>query len=175
MPFVPPLGTLFVAWAGESALRRWVERLGPDLQPGDERVYTEMVQRVRARGWSMAVASRSQIAFEIALSQLSIPRPTTEQQDAVRSAARRVGTSSHEHPDLDPDGLHHVRNLSAPVFDAGGTVVLQLTLIGLPRDCGADAVESHRRRLSEATDRITVALGGRAPWPLPGGHHTAAR
>ncbi len=170
MPFVPPLGTLFVAWARESAMSRWVERLGPDLHPGDELLFTEMARRVRDRGWSLALASRSQIAFEIALSQLSVPHPTSPQQDAVRSAARRVGTSSHEPCELDPDGLHHVRNISAPVFDAAGTVVLQLTLIGLPRDCSLRDVEAHRSRLSQATGRITVSLGGRAPWPLAVDH-----
>ena len=167
MPFVPPLGTLFVAWAGEPALGRWVDRLGPDLHAGDELRYASMVQRVRERGWSLALAGRPQIAFELALSQLSVPHPTAQQQDAVRRAARQVGTSSHEPADLDPTGLHHVRNVSTPVFDAAGTVVLQLTLIGLPRHCSVAEIEAVRRRLSQATDRITVSLGGSAPWPPP--------
>lgn len=163
MPFVPPLGTLFVAWAGESAVSSWIARLGSDLHPGDERVYNEMVRRVRDRGWSMALASRPQIAFELALRELSVQQPTPQQQDAVRAAARHVGTASHEPPDLDPQTGHHVRNISAPVFDATGTVVLQLTLIGLSRDSHLAEVLAHRSRLSEATDRITQSLGGRLP------------
>ncbi len=160
VPFVPPLGAPFVAWAGPEAFSHWVARLGPDLRPGDEQHYAEMVQRVRRRGWSLAVAGRPQIALEVALAQLSLPRPTEQEQEAVRAAARRVGTATHEPAELERDGACRVRNLSAPVFDAGGTVVLVLTLIGLPTTCSARELEGYRDQLLAATGRLTAALGG---------------
>ena len=159
MPFVPPLGAPFVAWAGPAAFQAWIARLGPDLRPGDEEHYAEMLQRVRERGWSVALAGRPQIAFELALARLSLPAPTTQEQSAVAAAARRVGPGSHEPAELDDDACGRIRNMSAPVFDASGAVVLMLTLIGLRRTASADEVARLRDRLLAATGRISRSLG----------------
>lgn len=163
MPFVPPLGVLFVAWADSAAVEGWLDRLGPGLPTGDAERYTEMVGRVRERGWSSALGGRPQIAFELALAQLSMPKPAQEQQQAVREAARQVGPGSHEPADFKDGESYSVRNISAPVFDDVGRVVLMLTLIGLPKTCTFVDVERYRDRLLAATDRITRALGGHSP------------
>lgn len=166
MPFVPPLCSLFVAWADQQVRERWLRRLGRDVPVEDVAAYTEIVDRVRARGWSMALGGRSHIAFELALAQLSMPAPTAEQQGAVRDAARRVGPHSHEPATLEEGQPYKVRNISAPVFDDSGDVVLMLTLIGLPLISRLEELAYYRDRLCSAADRITRRLGGRTPVPV---------
>jgi flavin reductase (DIM6/NTAB) family NADH-FMN oxidoreductase RutF/DNA-binding IclR family transcriptional regulator len=163
MPFVPPLCALFVAWSGADAVTKWLRNLDPHMSTEDARRYTEMVAVVRRRGWSLALSGRPQIAFELALAQLSVRAPTDGQQQAVREAALRVGHSSHEPAHLDAETPYRVRNISAPVFDDRGDVVLMLTLIGLPKVLKLIDIERHRDRLLAATDHVTRALGGRRP------------
>ena len=169
MPFVPPLCSLFVAWAGDGAVERWLANLDPRMPEEDARRYREMVATVRRRGWSIALAGRPHIAFELALAQLSVEAPTEAQQQAVREAAVNLGHGSHEPPELLPDTPYRVRNISAPVFDESGAVVLMLTLIGLRKVLELGEIERHRDRLLAATDRITRALGGRRPAEVKGG------
>ena len=75
MPFVPPLCSVFVAWAGDDAVERWLANLDPQMPAEDAQRYREMVATVRRRGWSIALAGRPHIAFELALAQLSVARP----------------------------------------------------------------------------------------------------
>jgi flavin reductase (DIM6/NTAB) family NADH-FMN oxidoreductase RutF/DNA-binding IclR family transcriptional regulator len=163
MPFVPPLCALFVAWAGPAAVKDWLAYLDPHMPEEDALRYMEMVATVRRRGWSIALTGRSHIAFELALAQLSVRAPTESQRQAVREAAVNLGHGSHEPPELLPRTPYRVRNISAPVFDESGDVVLMLTFIGLPKVLELSDIERHRDRLLAATDHVTRALGGRRP------------
>lgn len=163
MPFVPPLCSVFVAWAGDDVVERWLANLDPQMPERDARCYREMIARVRRRGWSIALAGRPHIAFELALAQLSVQAPTEAQQRAVREAAVNLGHGSHEPAELHPGTSYRVRNISVPVFDSSGAVVLMLTLIGLRKLLNTRGIDSHRDRLLVAADRITRALGGRRP------------
>ena len=165
MPFVPPLCSVFVAWAGADVVESWLANLDPQMPEEDAQRYREMVATVRRRGWSIALAGRPHIAFELALAQLSVRAPTEAQQQAVREAAVHLGHSSHEPDELGPDELYRVRNISAPVFDESGAVVLMLTLIGLRKVLLMGEIERHRDRLLAATERVTRALGCRRPEP----------
>lgn len=163
MPFVPPLGALFLAWHDDAEVQAWLDRLDPQMAADDARLYREMIERVRRRGWSTAVSTPSWIAFELTLANLS-QRPTPDQLESVHDAARHVGPASHEPTDgvLGGSALR-VRNISAPVFDEHGEVVLMLTIIGLPRACDAAVFDRFRTGLLEATRSITAALGGTVP------------
>lgn len=169
MPFVPPLCSLFVAWADEAAVDGWLANLDPQMPVEDAQRYREMVATVRRRGWSIALAGRPHIAFELALANLSVRNPTEAQQQAVREAAVHLGHGSHDPPELSADRPYRVRNISAPVFDESGAVVLMLTLIGLRRFLGLSEIERHRDRLLSAAGRITRTLGGRRPAEVKGG------
>jgi flavin reductase (DIM6/NTAB) family NADH-FMN oxidoreductase RutF len=174
LPFVPPLCCLFVAWAGEAAQQAWLDRLDPGMAAAEAQRYRDMVDRVRRRGWSIALGSRSQIAFELDLVELGAAGGG-ERQRAVQEAARRVGPGGHEPDDatLAPDRALNVRNLNAPVFDPAGDVVLMLTLIGFPRSATGADVERDRDRLVSAAASITRALGGE-PLSPPSGTRASA-
>lgn len=124
-----------------------------------------LVAFLRRRGWSIALAGRAHIAFEPAPAGLSVRAPTEEQQQA--GGQPRPG--SHDPPELSSERPYRVRNISAPVFDASGAVVMMLALIGLRRYLGLGEIERHRDRLVAATGRITRALGGSRPAEVKGG------
>lgn len=55
MPLVPPLGSVFVAWAGDSEIDRWLAQLGPRGTEADLARYRKALENVRARGYSLGV------------------------------------------------------------------------------------------------------------------------
>jgi flavin reductase (DIM6/NTAB) family NADH-FMN oxidoreductase RutF/DNA-binding IclR family transcriptional regulator len=159
MPFVPPLGALFLAWAEPEAVDRWLRRLGSEVGPDEAAMYRRMVERVRTRGWSLALRTRGQIAFELALAEWT-SRGGDVQHEAIHRAALQLGTASHERTDAElAMPVVQVRNISAPVWDDRG-VVLMLTLIGLPTSSHFTEVERYRQRLLRGARLITEALGG---------------
>jgi flavin reductase (DIM6/NTAB) family NADH-FMN oxidoreductase RutF/DNA-binding IclR family transcriptional regulator len=162
MSCVPPLGGLFYAWADPARQREWLGRLGPGAE-GVAGEYEAMLERIRVRGWSTALASRGHIAFELTLAE-AWNRGDEADAEAVAAAVRGIGHASHEPDDasLETDALR-IRNISAPVFDHAGEVVLTLTLVGLPRTCTRDEFIRLRDRLLTATDETTHAIKGRRP------------
>lgn len=163
MPCVPPLGGLFFAWAEPARQHAWLARLGP----GSDTIaaeYRAMLERIRARGWSTALATRSHIAFELALVE-AWKRSSEPDPDAVAAAVRAIGHASHEPDDasLEGDALR-IRNISVPVFDQAGEVVLTLTVVGLPRTCTHDEFLRLRDRLLHAAEATTRASSN-AIWP----------
>lgn len=162
MPFVPPLATPLVAWEGPAAVQGWLDRLNPALPEEDAARYRQLLERVRSRGWSLSLAGADRIAFEAAVAELSSTVPSDEQEQAVRDAAHRLGWAGHEPDDLEPGETYPVRNISGPVFDAAGHVVLMLSLF-VGRRCTGSEVERLRARLLQGCAAVTGVLGGRQP------------
>jgi DNA-binding IclR family transcriptional regulator len=162
MPFVPPLGTLLVAWEPASVVQAWLHRLGPELSEDDRARYCLLLERVRRRGWSISLSSAKRIAFEAAVTQLSVDSPSLEQEEAVREAAYRVGWVGHEPDDLQAGETYRVRIISGPIFSSRGRVVLMLSLL-VGRRCTGEEIERLLRRLLQACTAVTAALGGDRP------------
>ncbi|WP_433505460.1 flavin reductase [Pseudonocardia halophobica] len=173
MPFVPPLGTLLVAWEPPAAVQAWLDRLDPKLPERDAGHYRQLLERVRRRGWSISLASAERIAFEAALTQLSVQSPTPEQEKAVRDTAGRVGWLGHEPDDLAAGQTYPVRNVSGPIFNSDGRCVLMLSLF-VGRRCTGEEVEHLRDCVLQASAVVTAALSGRHPDERPTSRTTQA-
>ncbi len=65
--------------------------------------------------------------------------------------------------DVDPDTSYRVSAIAAPVFGAGGSVVLALTLNGFDGPLGGADVLERANRLVASTRSITKAIQGRQP------------
>ena len=50
IPLAPPLGTVFLAWAGPTRIDRWLRKLGPNATEAQLAGYRAAVDRVRERG-----------------------------------------------------------------------------------------------------------------------------
>lgn len=168
IPFLPPLGTAFVAWAGPLARRAWLDRAGKDSPPGTVAALEETLAQVRAAGYSVGRGRDWHGALNTVLAKADPTDPADPGHDAIRrliralppgyespAAAPAEAFSAHRHAD-------ELRTLSAPVFGRDGTTVLVLTLIGVhhPLDGGgADPVAA----LRAAAATVTAALGGAQP------------
>ena len=85
-----------------------------------------------------------------------------EQQEAIRRSIDRLG-SDYEPANLEPGRTNPVRNLSVPVFGPTGSVVLLLSVYGLPTYSSPEDVDRYREHLSRAADAVTERLDGERP------------
>jgi hypothetical protein len=168
IPFVPPLGTAFVAWAGPLARRAWLDRAGKDSPPGTLAALEATLAQVRAAGYSVGRGRDWHGAPNTVLAKADPTDPADPGHDAIRRLIRSLPPGYESpavaSPEAEVSRRHadELRTLSAPVFGRDGTAVLVLTLIGVhrPLDGGGDDPVA---ALRAAAASVTTALGGAQP------------
>ncbi|MBL7489551.1 flavin reductase [Frankia sp. AgB1.9] len=168
IPFLPPLGTAFVAWAGPLARRAWLDRAGKDSPPGTVAALEETLAQVRAAGYSVGRGRDWHGALNTVLAKADPTDPADPGHDAIRRLIRSLPPGYESPAVASPEGqvprrhADELRTLSAPVFGRDGTAVLVLTLIGVhrPLDGGGDDPVA---ALRAAAATVTTALGGAQP------------
>ncbi|MCW2984326.1 MAG: hsaB 3 [Conexibacter sp.] len=162
LPFVPPLGTLFVAWEDEPTLRAWIDR--HPASANAEPALRRMSALVQQRGWSLVLSSERQSALERAIARVARRPLEASHARSVHQAALDVLPSSQAHEPLltEDDQLLDVSHLGAPVRDAQGRVLLELALTLFPNPVSADELEGYRSALLESAARATSAVAAAA-------------
>lgn len=148
MPLRPPLGSVFVAWAGDEEIDRWLAGLGPKATTADLARYRTALEVVRERGYSVGLGGDEQQRMVEAL---------------AADGGAGVGAEEYALTELADEAAYRVNHIGAPVFDARGRVALALFLIGFQGQIPAREVPHYAKRLAEAAGEVTDALGGRAP------------
>jgi len=172
MPFVAPLAAPLVAWASEEDATAWINRV-PAIGAKEKSTYARMLDVVRTRGWSIALASERQIALEAAVGKMSVEAPTEAELDAVRRAAMGI-PDGYEPAELGNGDLR-VRHVSAPVFGPEGRALLMLSLYRLPHAVRASDVQVYAHRLCAVAETLTTAFGGARPDGHPAPTRVAAQ
>jgi len=156
IPFEPPMGTAFVAWASDAAREAWLKRLPKDAPEGTLETLERTLAEVREAGYSVGRGHRwhSQAA-EV----LSRDQPDQHRDETAQELHRLIQMlpADYESPRIDADD---VRTVSTPVRGPGGSVVLVLS-VTVPgrRSLGADLTWTVER-LRAAADAVTKALEG---------------
>lgn len=151
LPLVPPLGTVFVAWAGDDAIEAWLGRLGPSVSERERKLYRRALAAVRERGYSVALAGEGQQRLVEALTEAGHVGDGPE------------GADEYALLELAGDAAYRINHIGAPVFGPGGEVALGLFLIGFRGQIPAEDVPGYATRLVEASEGVTAALAGHRP------------
>lgn len=145
IPFVPPIGAPFLAWADDAAVRAWVGRSGHQPTSADRERLARLLARVRRRGWSLSLgggeAERAHDQLQDAIDRYS--EGDQRGRDHVQRLATELSCRFEPPHDLDEAAYYQVRLVSVPVFASDGSVPLALTLWGLPGP--ATGAEIHRQ------------------------------
>jgi len=154
-PFVAPLGTLFVRIDDELEVQRWVSPEGiPPRTDAEAEQFRAQAARAQRRGWSLVLDTPGQVALEATVGGGSADPDLPE---ALRILTDQLNIEGYE-AEVIPGHEYAVRHLIVPVRAAGGEVVLNLSLYGLPRRCSAEDIETWRARLSAAAESVARAL-----------------
>jgi flavin reductase (DIM6/NTAB) family NADH-FMN oxidoreductase RutF/DNA-binding IclR family transcriptional regulator len=153
IPFLPPLGTAFVAWASEPAKAAWLNLAAPEQREELEGVLAE----VREAGYSVG---RSASWHREVGSILAHARATTP--ETSESIARLIGElpADYESPSAGSADRAEVRSVSVPVTGPDGTTVLVLTLMVTSKSALSAAIEDHADRLTKAARTVAAAIAG---------------
>jgi flavin reductase (DIM6/NTAB) family NADH-FMN oxidoreductase RutF/DNA-binding IclR family transcriptional regulator len=153
LPHLPPSGSIFAAWSPDGKRERWL-RLAPAATREQHR---DALRLVRERGYSLGLLSPAQREFASALEAMAQQQSTSWHT----SLSDLIPQLSYDPPDLTPDTLGLVRQVTAPVFDDGGQVALALTIFGYgaPPDGTPRLVQALVAAAAAATRRI----GGQEP------------
>jgi flavin reductase (DIM6/NTAB) family NADH-FMN oxidoreductase RutF/DNA-binding IclR family transcriptional regulator len=153
LPHLPPSGSIFAAWSPDGKRERWL-RLAPASTREQHR---DALRLVRERGYSLGLLSAAQREFASALEAMAQQQSTSWHT----SLSDLIPQLSYDPPDLTPETLGLVRQVTAPVFDDGGQVALALTIFGYgaPPDGTPRLVQALVAAAAAATRRI----GGQEP------------
>ena len=163
MPFVPPIGTPFVAWAPDAGVAAWLARSAQPLSEEARAQHLELIARVRERGWSLSLGDDRHTELLNAIERYSEGDPQS------RAHVQRLGNElayrfepAHE---LDAATEYDVRLVSVPVFGPEGSVVLMLTLWGLPYPSTGADVYRYLEIVRTAAQAIGKSIGDRTGQP----------
>ncbi|MEV5829421.1 flavin reductase [Spirillospora sp. NPDC052242] len=162
MPFAPPYGALFVAGRDEAAIDAWLARRNLPLTEQDREHYRRALRRVSSRGWSIALRAPEHDEVWDEIDAFSTTPRTPELERRVGALLERL-KEHYEPEDLEPERLHDVRLLGAPVHGPDGDVVQVLALFQMPPRASVERIAGWRDRLVRAADAVTAAIGGRPP------------
>jgi flavin reductase (DIM6/NTAB) family NADH-FMN oxidoreductase RutF len=149
LPFAPPLGGLFVAWAPAQQKELWLTRATDERQRERLRL---VLDRIRSRGFSLSLDGSAHAELELALTRLE-SEPGLEPR--VQRLLRQV-TGDYEPEDL--DRVQSVRQLAAPVFGPTGEVVMYLMLFGLASLVDPGTLHRTTTDLLDAAGRVSASL-----------------
>lgn len=154
-PCVPPIGTVFMAWAGERGVERWLARAGDQLTAEARDLYLTALAAVRRRGCALSLDGKGRAHLEQAMAGVR----------TLHDAVLELSQETYLLDDLRPDRTYALGHVAVPVFGPDGRAVLALTVYDLPDSQSADDVEALVARARAAAAAVTEALGGTVPDP----------
>jgi DNA-binding IclR family transcriptional regulator len=147
-PLVPPVGTVFLAWANRDRVQNWLSGLDKEVTPAKRERYLDALAMVRERGYSVAIGKGD--------------------DDSSRNASDVDDYLLFELREAERLPVAHI---AAPVFDPEGTVRLALTVVAFRDRLTSQEVPVVMKRLTAATARVARATWGvtpETPSPLSG-------
>ncbi|MDI2099229.1 flavin reductase [Ruicaihuangia caeni] len=158
LPFLPPMGAVFVAWAGEREFDAWLDRAGVEIDDSTRTTLSSMLADIRRQGWVGTPADDRFKAVERTVHDMARAGQLPALERALKTVLAEIATTAV--PARETAGAK-VHSLSAPVFNRDGRVVLALTLNWLGET--APITPEHLEALLTAAAEVTRTIGGATP------------
>ncbi|ORA11298.1 flavin reductase [Mycobacterium arosiense] len=159
VPFAPPGGYVFAAWAPDTVVNTWLQRHARRDHPEDVDIHLRRLERIRQRGFSLGLGGAAHHQFGTAARALR--RSETEDRSAAVARLISMLADDYEPEDLSVS-TSNIETITAPVFDKRGKVVLALVMYGLPDSTAPTQVDQLAERLLSATRAITATIGSQS-------------
>ncbi|WP_241385603.1 flavin reductase family protein [Rhodococcus sp. CH91] len=157
LPFVPPLGSLMVDHPGAPSRQDWLDR-APHTSREVREVAEIQLRRVQERGWSVTLSGEvNSRTLDELVDAFSAPARTPENEQRLIDALQRMA-ACHEPADIDPTAIYSPLQLSVPVRNPEGNVVMVLRLSGLPENTSGTEILDFIHRIRQSSTAIGLAL-----------------
>ena len=157
VPLVPPLGSVFLAWADDERPRSWIAR------SADPAKAAEVLARVRDRGYAVALEAEGRRVLGDALDHLADDPADPTVRGTVDDLVIELGQGEYQVGQLDRERTYDLSMISAPVFDTNGEVALALTLVGFEPGLTAEQVAAYGDRVRDVGVVLTKRTHGKLP------------
>jgi len=163
LPIVPPLGSVFVAWADDAGVDEWLQRVGPDAAAPELAQHRSSLAAIRERGYAVALEADARAQLGDALARLAGDARPAQVRGVIEDVIAELGHEEYLLGEVDRKVSYRVNTMGAPVFGPGGDVVLALFLVGFRGRLTGSEIEDHGERLLRATRDVTKSIHGTAP------------
>lgn len=154
LPFVPPLGTVFVAWSSPTEIDAWLLRLGPGAKKAELARYRHAIETVRARGFSIGLEADA---------RQELGRAVAERDPDLERIIEELGHQEYILLELERSVSYRLSMVAAPVFGPDGTVIMAIAMFGFRAPLDASELTRAGDRVLIATRAVTDAIHGREP------------
>lgn len=156
LPFMPPLGSVFAAWGDEKLRDTWIAQADHSSSDRDSECYPTMPERVRARGYAVALGHREVEHLERTWTRLN-DGDSSVSMKSFRAELKLVSRRFNPE-DIDDLERYELRSLAAPVFDPDGEVAFTLTAWGPPGDISRSEFDSYVEQLLKTCAAASEAI-----------------
>lgn len=126
IPYAPPFGVAFAAWAPPDEQRAWLAR-NPDVDAAAAKRLRSVLKQTRERGfdvdWTTPVLARVSRLLGEVRGDRTVPDPVLAVLDKALIDCAKVGYRFDDDPEIESQP---VATIAAPVFDEAGRVALIL-------------------------------------------------
>jgi DNA-binding IclR family transcriptional regulator len=162
VPLVPPLGSVFMAWAPAGVVDTWLARLGPDASRDEVELHLVTLDWVREHGYAVGLEGEVRTELGRTLAELTDEPASGDLRARLDRIVARLAREPYA-PTRAPRGPAAVSLVAAPVFGPYGDVVLALSAIGFPEPLDPDAVDSVGQRMRQSAAAVTAEIRGSSP------------
>jgi DNA-binding IclR family transcriptional regulator len=148
VPFRPPLGSTFCAWADDKDVEAWIARgddAGGKTAAGRHRAALALV---RERGFLVTLKSPEHAELKRVVSNPPAAKQPGEGR-RVGELIRALGHAHYQPERLERAKTYDIEIISAPIFDAYGAASYALTVSGFAEPVRGDAIERHASQLMQ--------------------------
>lgn len=162
VPFVPPFGTVFLAWSDQDEIDRWLAR-ATDPTPSVLDRARAALAAVRTRGVAVTFGTDTQRALGERAFSLTAEPTRRDLRDDLTALTAVLAGSDYPLVDLEDPGPFDIGMIAAPVFDTDGSVVAAISAFGFPDRLDPATVETATKAVRDAGARATRESRGRVP------------
>ncbi|MFA5883937.1 MAG: helix-turn-helix domain-containing protein [Acidimicrobiia bacterium] len=161
VPLVPPLGSVYYAWAPPDEVDAWLGRAV--LTRAERDALGAVLVAVRSRGCSIGLDAPARHDLEAAIVHRSDEPTAPGVRDEIATSIARLAATEYHVRDLDARRRYDLSLLAAPVFDLEGRVPLAITLVGFAPGLRASEVDALVEQVRGAGIVATKLSRGRVP------------
>lgn len=163
LPLVPPLGSVFMAWAAPEDIDGWLQRQHSWASEEQLDRYQAALTAVRRRGYAVSLSADARLQVGQALASLGDEGRTQPVRGMLERLLDELSREDYFLIEVEPGAEYRVNTMGAPVFGPTGSVELGLFLVGFRGVLRGEEVMEHGERLAQATRNVTKAIHGEEP------------
>lgn len=161
VPFVPPMGAVFVAWRSETEIEAWLDKL-PDLAPAARASLRKALSFVRHHGCSVTFAGRDEM-LDLPGRVDVLTAETADRPADLYRVARDMASTGYLPTAVDERRKYQLLQVSAPIFAPEGVVDYALVVPFGVRSLGGREILETAERVKLAAALVTADRGGSVP------------